>query len=133
MKVRKGFVSNSSSTSFICDVCGENASGMDMGLEDADMYECENGHTFCRAESIGNTIVGEDGEKIIAEKTFVIGDEEDASEVPEKNCPCCSFKAVSNYDLIDYLLKETGNTKEDVAKELKERFTTFKKFRDYLK
>ena len=47
MKVRKGFVSNSSSSSFICDVCGNDYSGMDASLEDAMMYECSNGHTFC--------------------------------------------------------------------------------------
>ena len=47
MKVRKGFVSNSSSSSFVCDVCGNDYSGMDACLEDAMMYECSNGHTFC--------------------------------------------------------------------------------------
>jgi len=47
MKIRKGFVSNSSSSSFICDVCGQDASGYDMSLSDAEMYECENGHIFC--------------------------------------------------------------------------------------
>ena len=29
MKVRIGFVSNSSSSSFVCDVCGEHAEGWD--------------------------------------------------------------------------------------------------------
>ncbi len=47
MKVRKGFVSNSSTTSFLCDYCGEERAGMEMCLEDACMYECVNGHTFC--------------------------------------------------------------------------------------
>lgn len=51
MKIRKGFVSNSSSSSFTCDVCGENCSGMDMGLKDAEMYECEEGHTFCESHA----------------------------------------------------------------------------------
>ena len=35
MKIRKGFVSNSSSSSFICDVSGEEHQGMDIGLEGA--------------------------------------------------------------------------------------------------
>ena len=47
MKIRQGFVSNSSSSSFVCQVCGEEASGWDIGLEEACMYECEYGHTFC--------------------------------------------------------------------------------------
>lgn len=47
MKIRSGFISNSSSSSFVCDVCGYTESGWDMTLEEAEMYECENGHTFC--------------------------------------------------------------------------------------
>lgn len=46
MKIRSGFVSNSSSSSFICDVSGEIVSGWDMSLHDAEMSECVNGHTF---------------------------------------------------------------------------------------
>jgi len=52
MKIRKGFVSNSSSSSFICDVCGQDASGWDMSLSEAEMYECENGHIFCEEHAI---------------------------------------------------------------------------------
>lgn len=47
MKIRQGFVSNSSSSSFMCDVCGLTESGWDAGLEECEMYECEYGHTFC--------------------------------------------------------------------------------------
>jgi hypothetical protein len=47
MKIRRGFVSNSSSSSFICDVCGEEYSGMDATLEDAEMIQCKNQHTIC--------------------------------------------------------------------------------------
>jgi hypothetical protein len=52
MKIRSGFVSNSSSSSFICDVCGHDASGWDLGLHDAEMYQCENGHTFCEDHAL---------------------------------------------------------------------------------
>lgn len=46
MKVRKGFVSNSSSSSFICDLTGDVEGGYDCCLTDVDMVECEKGHTF---------------------------------------------------------------------------------------
>lgn len=46
MKVRKGFVSNSSSSSFVCDITGSVESGMDCGLSDFEMVGCAGGHTF---------------------------------------------------------------------------------------
>ena len=52
MKTRNGFVSNSSSTSFTCDVCGEEQSGMDLSRSDAGMQECTNGHTFCDSHEL---------------------------------------------------------------------------------
>jgi len=39
MKIRQGFVSNSSSSSFTCDVCGEEVSGYDVCLSEAEMSE----------------------------------------------------------------------------------------------
>lgn len=46
MKIRKSFVSNSSSSSFVCDVTGETAGGYDLCLSDIDWEECANGHTL---------------------------------------------------------------------------------------
>ena len=59
MKTRKGWVANSSTSCFICDVCGTMEGGMDMDLSDFDMSECENGHTVCdshKLESVALTI-----------------------------------------------------------------------------
>jgi hypothetical protein len=47
MKIRNGFVSNSRSSSFVCDFCGEEVSGMDMEITDAGMVQCANGHIVC--------------------------------------------------------------------------------------
>lgn len=69
MKTRNGFVSNSSSSSFICQVCGEEASGMDLSMSDAGMCKCYNDHVFCESHQreIGNVISTEEKRnKIIA-------------------------------------------------------------------
>lgn len=54
MKYRVGFVSNSSSSSFICDVSGEVVSGWDVGLSEAEMKQCGNGHTFSDEYAVCN-------------------------------------------------------------------------------
>ena len=41
MKIRTGFVSNSSSSSYICEICGS------VMEDDDDMVTCERQHTFC--------------------------------------------------------------------------------------
>ena len=46
MKIRNGFVSNSSSSSFICNICGGLEGGYECSLSDVEMEECEHGHTF---------------------------------------------------------------------------------------
>ena len=50
MKFRKDFVTNSSSSSYTCDICGATESGWDISLEEAGMVECVNGHTICNDE-----------------------------------------------------------------------------------
>lgn len=49
MKYRLDQVTNSSSSSFVCDVCNHVESGWDISLSEAEMYECENGHTVCES------------------------------------------------------------------------------------
>jgi len=47
MKIRRGFVSNSSSTSFTCEISGDTESGYDIGMTDAGMYSCRSDHYMC--------------------------------------------------------------------------------------
>ena len=145
-KFRKSFVTNSSSSSFICEICGRVESGWDMGLSEAEMMECENGHTFCVDESLdipdkkelvkmilenewNREYIGSGQYKYMSETELEEYEEEDLFdkfcsdggyyEVPECVCPICQFLEYSEYDLSAYLLKEYGIPREEVFEEVK--------------
>ena len=52
MKFRLDYVTNSSSSSYVCEICGRSECGMNIGLSDCEMYECINGHVFCCDEAL---------------------------------------------------------------------------------
>lgn len=110
MKIRLGFVPNSSSSSFVCDVCGRAESGFDASVTDFDMVSCINDHTFCESEAVESIPVGENDEN---------GEEIDVYSVPEKYCPICSFLTFSQFDLSKYLEKLTGIPRDEVFAEVK--------------
>ena len=141
MKYRKCHVTNSSSSSFVCDICGRVESGWDIGVEDAEMYECVNGHTFCWDEALINYGDKEDLIRMILEEGWntiydvdIITEEklnnmewEDLMElyadsgycVPECFCPICNFIEYSESDLSKYLLKKYGISRDEVFAEVK--------------
>ena len=110
MKYRSSFVTNSSSSSYTCNICGGDASGWDLCLSEAEMVECVNGHTICE-EHIDSKILDsllcpdtEDGMYIDE-----AGNEFDPAdlryEFPEKFCPICCFEKLQSDDIINYLIK----------------------------
>lgn len=146
MKFRIDYVTNSSSSSFICDICGRVESGWDLGLDEADMMECINGHTICRYEML-EMPPKEELVKMILEnewnkkwnwrsQEYMHTSEEilmDTSEenliygycsdggygIPEFLCPICQFIEYSESDLSAYLLKEYGIPRDEVFAEVK--------------
>jgi hypothetical protein len=136
MKVRTCFVSNSSSSSFVCCICGEEVSGMDMGLYDAEMCCCENGHQFCQMHLINqdHPCDVKDYYKEVhhfeSYQDVIDNDNEDVEyqdflySVPKIYCPVCQMQEVSTDDINSYLLKLSGKSYQ----EIKEQMKTFKDY-----
>ena len=142
MKIRKGFVSNSSSSSFTCDVCGQTEGGMDLSLSDCDMCECENGHTILEDYLEGAKSYEDMKEIIIREckdnKTLdnnkikgIIGGLRYA--FPARFCPICQLSVMTQSDTLSYLFKLQQTTIEIVTNKVKERFGDYKTFQKFLK
>jgi hypothetical protein len=148
MKFRKDFVTNSSSSSYVCEICGRSESGWDLCLSECEMMECVNGHVFCCDEALEMPtkeemikMVLENGwnrrwdssihdyryyteEEISSMNEDIIFEElfTDGGyyEVPECLCPICQFIEYSEYDLSAYLLKEYGISRDEVFSEVKQ-------------
>lgn len=114
MKIRKGFVSNSSTSSYTCDVCGETVAERDLCLSEAEMFSCAKGHTVCNEHRIGE----------------YEGDE--SYEIPIEFCPICQLKKFMDSDLLSFALKKLSMSKNELAKEIQANFKTYDGFRKSL-
>lgn len=54
MKIRVGFVSNSSTSSFICMFCGNQFADRDLSKREVGLVKCEHGHLFDEEEILGS-------------------------------------------------------------------------------
>lgn len=117
MKIRTCFVSNSSSSSCVCDLCNKTFTGWDACLSDAGMFSCVNGHTICKDESVIDFADWRDEH----EQREVAGESLEPFEynVPEKYCPFCCMIEFTQGDLKWYLFKKTGIPDDEVFAEVK--------------
>lgn len=151
MKYRKDFVTNSSSSSYVCDICGADASGWDMGLAEAEMVECVNGHTFCESHITMNDdkraiLVSymSDGcsEEYVEELKEMTNDDvlneylheyDGRYDCHECLCPICSFEVGYSDDIVSYLKAKYSISDESILAELKEKFKDYESFKEFLK
>lgn len=136
MKYRKDFVTNSSSSSYVCECCGATESGWDIGLSEAGMFYCTNGHTLCD-EELAN--IGKEKliQKLVSEFNFADKDIANCSEgelvetlleqgdvrwgkLGEDFCPICQFSVYSEDDMAKYLEKKYGVSRDEVLAEIKQ-------------
>jgi hypothetical protein len=114
MKIRTGFVSNSSSTSFVCEICHNADSTWDGGLEEMGFCECQNGHVICL-----DHLLIKDPER------------NEDQMVPSKACPICMLKTIPDHVIKQYLLKRMNLTDKEVLKDIKDNFGTYEKLSEF--
>jgi hypothetical protein len=120
MKIRKGFVSNSSSSSFICEICAHTETGYDQSPTELGFVQCVNEHIFCEEHLLQDAAT----EDLI--------DTDDNGEVyPERCCPICQFKEYSQGELSIYLREVYGIDRDVVFAEIKKLNKRRKKLYDY--
>jgi len=138
MKKRLGFVSNSSSSSFVCSVCGVIESGMDASLEDFEMAQCVLDHEFhegcIESEVVKAALMAHfakaDDEDVDEESDDYIDSYELRHAVPADGCPVCSMSVLLSEDEAAYLRKKLGMTQEAVLAEIKTAFSDYPTFKD---
>lgn len=118
MKIRTGFVSNSSSSSFTCNVCGDAESGWDADPREFEWIICVNGHIVCDGCKLND---GEPEQKENETKEEFEKREDkwrketdDGYLATECACPVCQFIEPSQEDAVAYLLKTYKIPKEEV-------------------
>jgi hypothetical protein len=126
MKTRFGFVSNSSSSSFVCELCGNTEEGYEMSLSAAGMGECVNGHIICIDEFIDDKKSGEYFDE------WMDSSDGDNYSIPAKFCPICQLETLPDSTLVAFVSK-TIISENELTRKIKERFGTHDELLKFLR
>jgi len=139
MKIRRCFVSNSSSSSFICEVCRECEAGF-VTLADTCMVECERAHICCSSHIDGLTSWLEEFDTRLKEELEAAKEEKrpptmslyDRSYIPAELCPVCMLLVLSLDDELSYYRMRFNMSPEDILEDIIETFGSYREFRTAL-
>jgi len=123
MKSRNGFVSNSSSSSFICAICGETESGRDSCIGDFDMFRCR---------KCGREFHFECADFPDHLKTDYDLHDYSTEEMPSKFCPFCTMERISQDMILWYMYKKYHTDEFKEMTDIKSKFRTYDDFCRYL-
>ena len=163
MKTRIGFVSNSSSSSFICAICGDQQGGMDVSLDDVEMVEDVFGFDMCQIHLTEDkeflqkfkqmvidkkiNLDGDEYSKELKDKIIKDGNEDELPdlfenvlrygdlrwELPAVLSPINDLTHPVPSIIIDFLLHESKSKDQDVINRMKEVYGTYSNFKEALK
>lgn len=138
MKIRNGFVSNSSTTTFMCDICGrteayhDSASYRDFGFLTCSSHD----HSFCEDEALPGWEKKPRREDFPDTEDGQIEFEETEGQwdygggrISSKYCPICQMQEFVSNDVICYLAKKIGKTTEQVEHDVLQEIKKFNKRR----
>lgn len=132
-------MTNSSSSSYVCEICGRTEVVYDSSVLYAGFIECQNGHIFCedhmrqecdREYLIKGILSYKYHDEYYHELTRDNLEEREDYELieiyremyeglPEECCPICSFEEYSEEDMALYLEKTFGISRDEVFEQIK--------------
>lgn len=118
MKKRIGYIGNSSSSSFICDICWEAEE-----IDNSDIFECVNGHEYARY-CLQDVLNSEDRKAI---------ENDDLYTIPAEICPCCRLKVTAWKDVQELLVKFAGMNLREISELLKQNAKSFTEKNTFIK
>ena len=156
MKKRLDFVTNSSSSSYICEICGHIDSGYDATLDYLGFCQCSNGHVLCKThlleenrdayiqyliKEFGQDLSSSDIVKLCKKETLDEIDDflyskvqqyRDGWDIPTILCPVCQMKAMTMHDINRYKNMLLSKTDTEIERMMIESFATYDDLMKYL-
>jgi hypothetical protein len=158
MKIRTGFVSNSSSSSFVCDNCNTiyefSTDDIYRFSVDEEIYTCENGHIITETDIYDTNEKSRYNDEGLIEECcpiccFDVGNKKDLrryllkttkyteqevlQHIISNQSTLSDKKKLQGTEYVDYVLVKKRKTEIEVLKELRDKFKTYKEFLDYLR